>query len=240
MFLFTFVCIGVLGSSFDMFTEGTQNIIITVMGSVLALVGSVALQLANEKSKVRKQEQRNLMLLKKELTNNFMVCLYRIENDDSEIPFFDEIYNQFLIGENWFDRKHTNKTGNEILSDFYFLIQRGNYGLLLFKDFYHKVFKKQKKTVQNNIEMRSIIDAMGIEKIYEFSIMKQIIIIDKLLDLNLDLPFYDFCRILEYNEISVKNHQEATAIYLTDVLCKKYFDQPTKYFIEKEEDRRCS
>lgn len=198
-----------------------STIIGGAIGSIVAVLGAVLIQISSDSRKNMQQNKIQTSLLKKELYDNFIVCLYRIEHNTSEIPFFENVYDNLIINGLI---KSNNKQFQEDISDLYFCIKRGHYGMKSFPKFYEEVFSIQQKKPRHYKDVFEIITSVGVEQIHEFSIMKQIIYIDHKYKLGLDIPVKDFQKILEYKPNLLRNIHEDTKYYITEIISRKLFE----------------
>ena len=198
-----------------------STIIGGAIGFIVAVLGAVLIQISSDSRKSMQQNKIQTSLLKKEFYDNFIVCLYRIEHNTNDIPFFDNVYDNLIIN----GIIHSNnKEFQEDISDLYFCIKRGHYGMKSFPQFYKEVFSIQQKKPRHFKDVFEIINSVGIEQIHEFSIMKQIIYLDSKYKLGLDIPIKDFLKILEYKPNILRNIHEDTKYYISEIISRKLFE----------------
>ncbi|WP_218070329.1 hypothetical protein [Desulfuribacillus alkaliarsenatis] len=196
-----------------------SNIIGAAIGALIAILGSVLIQIASQSQKNKKALEIQLSLLNKEIYDNFMVCLYRIKNTSSDIPYFHNMYDKLTSNGT---TATNNKEFQEALSDLYFLIKRGTYSKKTYNSFYEDVFKKQKAPA-NFKDVREIIECVGVDQVYEFAILQQIVFLNKHFKLNLNLPYDDFVKVLEYDASIQRNFQDDTKNYIAELICRQVF-----------------
>lgn len=200
--------------------DWTSNIVGGAFGSIVAILGSVFIQILFDYRKQKQASNVQLSLLKKEFLDNFMVCLFRIEKATDQIEFFTQVYDNSIINGNLLPK---DKHFQEQLSDLYFLFKRGSYGKKTFSVFFQEVFSVQRKQPRHFQDVREIIESVGIEQIYEFSLLYNIIFLDYKYKFNLDLPIKDFQRVLDYDQQIHRDILEDTKNYITEIVCRNIF-----------------
>lgn len=196
------------------------NVIGGAIGSIVAILGSVLIQISSESRKLKQQKSIQMSLLQKEFYDNFIVCLFRIEQKSSSIEYFENIYDS-LMGNG---QVGSNKKFQEDLSDLYFFIKRGSHGTKCFVQFYKEAFEIQQKKPRHYNDVYDLVNSVGIDQVYEFSIIHRIIHLDYKYKLNLNLPFKDFQKILRYNPDIIRNIEEDTKYYIAEILSRKLFE----------------
>lgn len=192
------------------------------VGTIVAIIGSVSFQLLMENHRNKLLYEKNLMLLKQEIYDNFIVSLHRINNDLDNISFFGEAYKNFITC----DANKKHKTQGELkseISKLYFIITRGNQILITSKEFTNDVIKIQKKTPKDFEEVKDIIQGTGIDYIYEFAIIRYILLLNKNYNLNIELPFNDFQRVVRHNSKEKTKFENDILFYITEQVCKTVF-----------------
>lgn len=208
------------------------------VGTMVAIIGSVSFQLLSESHKGKLLYEKNLILLKQEIYDNFIVSLHRIINNRDNISFFEDAYKSFIIC----DANKKDKVYGEMkseISKLYFVISRGNQILKTTKTFTHEVINLQKKTPKNFEEVKDIIQGTGIDYIYEFAIIRYILLLNKNYNLNIELPFNDFQRVVKHNSPLEASFENEILFYITEQVCKTIFkNDRILYYYENFRQKR--
>lgn len=207
------------------------NAIAAFIGSLVAIIGSIAINLITENKKRKKAYSRELNLLRLELYNNFILALHRITNN-IEVDFETYTFKNFIqFSSSTEDKKYT-KIIKE-LQVLYFIIEKGDYLLDNYHDFCTTVYKKEHKNPDNIWDVLNIIESKSLDNIYEFAIIKNIIQLDNQFDLNINIPFKDYNSLLDHldNTLSLK---QRTALYISEQVCKSIFKDYSKVYILNE------
>lgn len=202
------------------------------IGSAVAILGSVSFQLLTEKRKNERLYEKNLLLLKQELYNNFIVSVHRVINSSEKIDIFEQAYKNFItMGEASLDKDRIN-TFSEI-SKLYFIISRGHQTLKTAKVFLDEVFNLQMKRPRSFQEVKEIIQSSGIDYIYEFAIIRYIILLNRNHKLNVVLPFNDYEKVIIYKQGKSIDIEDNIINYITELVCKKVFENDrTLHYLE--------
>ncbi|HEX3030636.1 MAG TPA: hypothetical protein VHS59_00105 [Bacillota bacterium] len=214
--------------------------IMTLVAFVLTIGNTLLMQLAKESSTNRRIEQKNLALLKRELYDNFLVCLLRIEKRSEEVAFFSEAYDN-LVGTDQVIKvfEKDEKVKNFKLSELYFLIKRGSFAVKTFSQFYDDCFTNHKKSATNFDEMKHIINGVGTDSVMEFLIIKYLIWLNETHQLKLNLPYHNFLKVLQYHGTANRPFDDLVTDYITEEVCKVYFKQgESKIFYRDSQSRR--
>lgn len=219
--------------------EYKLSIVGSFTGAVFAVVGSVSVQLLTEKNKNEKIYHKHLQLLTQELYDNFIVSLYRISGTSDEIDYFDGAYRDFISVSVAYSGKDKKQIASDI-SDLYFIITRGHQTLKTFKSCYHTAIRSPQKELKNFKDVQEIIRSVGIDYVYEFAILRQIILLNIRYDLGRALPYDDFERILKYGEKSELKIEDAITSYISEQVCKVLFENDRivyyDYFQQEKEN----
>lgn len=213
------------------------NIVGSFTGAIFAIVGSVSFQLLTEKNKNKRIYHKHLQLLLQELYDNFIVCLYRISESSEEIDYFEEAYKDFIAASAAYVSKDKKQIDADI-SKLYFIIGRGYQTLKTFKSAFETAIDIPQKKPKNYKEVQEIVHSIGIDYVFEFAILRQIILLNKTYHLGIALPYDDFEKVVKYEQKHI-NDEDLITSYISEQVCKilfkndriVYFD----YFLHEKE-----
>lgn len=171
------------------------NAIAAFIGSLVAIIGSIVITLLTDRKKRRKAYERELNLLKLELYNNFILGIHLFlgkKDIDFDIKTFENFI-QFISGKE--ENQYADFTKE--LQVLYFTISYGKKILTDFSTFKDLVFKKEHKKPKGVIDMYEIIQSKSVESVYEFSVIKGIIMLNENFNLNINLPFNMYKKLLD-------------------------------------------
>jgi len=213
------------------------NIVGSFTGAIFAIVGSVSFQLLTEKNKNKTIYYKHLQLLMQELYDNFIVSLYRISESSVEIDYFDGAYKDFITASVAYVSKDKKQIDADI-SKLYFIITRGHQTLKTFKTCFDTAINIPQKEPKNFKEVQEIVQSIGIDYVFEFAILRQIILLNKTSHLDITLPYDDFEKILTYEKHDI-NVEDAITSYISEQVCKKLFGNDRivyyDYFLHEKE-----
>lgn len=208
------------------------------VGSIVAIVGSVSFQLLSENHKSKLMYEKNLVLLKQEIYDNFIVCLHRITDNLDNISFFENAYQSFIVS----DANKKDKMQVEMKSEItklYFIITRGQQILKTANTFTNEVVNIQRKKPKDFEEVKHIIQSTEIDYIYEFALIRYIILLNKNYSLNIELPFIDFERVVKHNSSQEDSFDDVILFYITEQVCKTIFkNDRILYYYENFRQKR--
>jgi hypothetical protein len=191
------------------------------IGSIVAIIGSVSFQLLTERRKEHNIFEKNLLLLKEELYNNFIVCIQRVISVSDSIDFFQDAYKNFIISYDVNNVNNQSNIGSEV-AKLYFIVTRGHQTLKPVKAFLNEVLIIQKKHPRNFSEVQDIVQSTGIDYIFEFAVIRYMILLNENQKMKMPLPFYDMQRFIQH-EKGAPNIEDEILIYITELVCKSIF-----------------
>jgi hypothetical protein len=214
------------------------NLVGSFTGAIFAIVGSVSFQLLTERNKNKRIYYKHLQLLMQELYDNFIVCLYRISERSEDIDYFDGAYKDFISASAAYTGKDKKRIDEDI-SKLYFIISRGHQTLKTFKSCYNTAIDNTQKKPQNFKEVQEIVQSVGIDYVYEFAILRQIILLNRTYHLGIALPYDDFEKIVKHGHENEINMEDAITSYISEQVCKIVFKNDRivyyDYFLHEKE-----
>lgn len=204
------------------------NAIAAFIGSLVAIIGSIAINLITDSKRKNKAYNRELNLLKLELYNNYIICIHRITSN-TRIEFNTATFKNFIQFIGSIDDTKYGSISSE-LQVLYFIIGKGDQLLVNYKDFCLNAFTIEHKIPKHIIDVLEIIQSKNLDNIYEFAIIKNIIQINKKYDLNIALPFNEYDKLLDNYDHSLSESQRIS-LYISELVCKYIFESETKIYI---------
>jgi hypothetical protein len=164
--------------------------------------------------------------------------LYRISEASDEIDYFDGAYKEFIAASVAYVSKDKKQIDADI-SKLYFIITRGHQTLKTFKSSYNTAINNPQKKPKNFKEVQEIVQSIGVDYVFEFAILRQIILLNKTYHLDIALPYDDFEKILLHEPKHDINVEDAITSYISEQVCKKLFGNDRivyyDYFLHEKE-----
>ena len=151
---------------------------VTLLGAFLPVLGSVFLihygNYAEEKKKYQVYIRRFSELLK----YNMEIAQARIINNTELLEFSQEKLNEVLSDLETTGKSHYQKFNDEMF-ELVFAIGTGEQLNIGINEFYKIIFEQTRKANANFLEMAKIIDSVGIDRVFEFKILRRLILLTR-------------------------------------------------------------
>lgn len=208
----------VLGMMNIIVPEYVSSIIGAYIGAVFAVIGSIIFQNINDKKRNIEMFRKKRELIKKELYYNYIISVKMITQSDVKVEFSRNAYKKYVEDGNTVDDFGEIELF-EAISKLYFIIDSGQCFCKSFNQFYEETFIKNHKVKSDYCQVYSILQSVGIDTIYELSIINYIITINDKFQLGLQLPFEKFSELIQYKtkrkfeKIKLANYYFVELIY---------------------------